>query len=93
MIESLLCLLDVFTGLHFGPVPSRHCGVPGLELETAAESPSLLLDSLDPLDGFESFLQVSAFDDPFPGTNFTTYVKVNMSIQFRMLFWGCTLSG
>jgi hypothetical protein len=56
MIESLLCTLDIFTGLHFGPLTSRHFGAGGTG--TGPESSNLLVEALDPLDGFDSFLQV-----------------------------------
>ena len=55
MIESLLCTLDIFTGLHFGALPSRHLGTGPIETETSS---NLLVEALDPLDGFDSFLQV-----------------------------------
>ena len=53
MIESLLCTLDIFTGLHFAAVSSRHFGI-----ETETDSSNLLVEALDPLDGFDSFLEV-----------------------------------
>ncbi len=60
LIESLLCLLDIFTGLHFGVYSLRHQGIggSGIELEVGTDSSKLLQEALDPLDGFYSFLQV-----------------------------------
>ena len=58
LIESLLCLLDIYTGLHYGGVHSSRHGGMGLELETVTESSNILQEALDPLDGFDSFLQV-----------------------------------
>ena len=54
MVESLLCSLDIFTGLHFGALPSRNLGTGAIETETSSN----LSEALDPLDGFDSFLQV-----------------------------------
>jgi hypothetical protein len=68
MIESLLCTLDIFTGLHFGPLTSRHFGAGGTG--TGPESSNLLVEALDPLDGFDSFLQVR-------------FKKKNLPILFR----------
>ena len=60
LIESLLCLLDIFTGLHFGVYSLKHQGIGGsaIEHEVGTDSSKLLQEALDPLDAFDIFLQV-----------------------------------